>query len=100
MNDSIHEPEFIADAKNAAAYFIILSFVTCGVVFILAGAICPFFWPWFKRISVKMALEDANKGHGTYEENLKENLAGSIILTVVWFLLSWGFLVVAYWNEF
>lgn len=98
MNNTIHEPEFVADAKNAAAYFVILCFVTGGLVFVLGGMVSPFFWNRVKERCIEISREDAEKGKGTYEANLKENLRTAKNMLAFWFILAWGFLVVAYWN--
>lgn len=98
MNNTIHEPEFVADAKNAAFYFVVLCFVTCGLVFVLGGMVSPLFWGWFKNRCYEMSREDTAKGKGTFESNLKENLMMAKVAIAVWFVLAWGFLVVAYWN--
>lgn len=97
MNNTIHEPEFIANTKNAVVFLIVLCFITCGTVFVLGGMVSPLFWKWLKHRCIAMSKEDAAKGKGTFESNLTENLRMAKVTLVVWFLLAWGFLVVAFW---
>lgn len=98
MNDTTHEPELISDAKNSIAYFIVLGILTLGLVFIFSGMVSPIFWKQFQKYCVEMSKEDEEKGKGTFEANLKENLRMAKIILTIWFILSWGFIVVAYWH--
>jgi len=77
-NNGIHEPQIIKDAKNAAAYYGVLTFVILGFTFIFGGLISPFFLPYL----FKMYKEQGEK-------------IVILVGVIIWFTVSLLFLLFA-----
>jgi hypothetical protein len=93
MNDNIHEPEIVADTKNAAAYFLVLAFVSGGVFLLVLGAVSPYFLP--RKIRKAKALAKEMKT-GTYEENYRKLRNKAILVTACQFIIAWALIICAY----
>jgi hypothetical protein len=90
-----HEPKIISDAKELAFHVGLLIFLGIVLAAVFGGMVSFVFKKRFREYAEKWAQEDADKGHGTYEYNLREwsLLLNSIL--VIWFVLSWAFFIYA-----
>lgn len=101
MNNSLHEPQIIANAKNALGYFIVFTFVSCGAFFILGGMACPFIWLSLSQErwdGWTLMWQEREKKKGktiTFEEARRTVRKIMGCLFVVWFVLGWGLFVLS-----
>jgi len=93
IDDKLHEPKFVTDARNTLGWFVALAIITCGIVFIVGGMFSPFFWPWCVRQAKSMAEEE---DAGYYQKNLREYKWMFAILLAIWFIVSWTICIVAH----
>lgn len=99
MNNSLHEPEFIGDIKNAIGYFVVLGFLTCGTLFIFGGMFAPFFVGYWSRMADGLARDAAKKGHYTYEEMKPISNWFVGIGVAIWSLIAWAIFVFAIYPK-
>jgi hypothetical protein len=108
MNNKLHEPKFVGDIQNAIGYFVVVTFLTCGVAFVLVGMFAPLLFFWIdSEYNKPGAKEDAKKceeavksnglkeNKGTYDFFLSSRRWAAVILLTLWFVLSWAFFILA-----
>ena len=88
MNE-IHEPQTIKDSKNAAAYFLIMTAMTCGLAFFIAAMFAPCFIPWMFRNLDKHYEECPDD-----KVNSKRDRTIAVILSIIVCILSWTFFII------
>lgn len=95
-NNVLHEPQMLSDAKNAIGYMLVLAFVSCGVIFILAGMVAPFFLPKLFRISEEISREEVKKDPTkNYEKTLRSYKTFFVVIDLIWMVIAWTIFVVA-----
>ena len=87
MNE-IHEPQTVKDAKNAAAYFLVLGIVTCGLLFVIGGMISPYFQPKIYR-----HLDASFKNDVLFKNSIPTYKFVATILVFLWFFGSWALMI-------